>query len=267
MRVIMSVSSSLVFCAFFGIGAMGCGGSDSGSTATNPWTYEEHQYRVTSVASDPGLDFSGDGTPDNKFKELMANQYIKDTLFAGKELSVLANEFIGNGDGNIFLSIYAKDMQSSENARLWEFLGKPGKNSTQVDLENGPSNAYFKGGITQGSAKFDSMTPSFTFVLPYAAMILKMPVSSAKIQFTVSTDTTLKGIVAGYITEDDFVNTLLSDMATELGITKEELNLQIDNLLKIYDLNISGKKAISFAIGFKASKYKYDHEGPKDSPQ
>jgi hypothetical protein len=244
---------------------MGCG-SDGGGGAVDPWTYPEHQYKITTVNfSDPGLDINGDGTKDNNLPELFT---MLSTFLSG-DINAEMNTAITNGSSNILFSIYSKDMQNSDKAMLWTFLGgNKGTDPTTVDTTNGPANAYFSGSIVNSQANFGGATTDFTFTLVLlvntTTITLQMPIKSATYQLAVSFDNKLQGVLGGYITKDD-VKLSIDNVLHDLGL--DNYKPIVDSLLNnsaLYDLTMNGSDAMSFAMGFDADVVTtpYTHPDP-----
>lgn len=261
-------------------GSMGCGSSkapsnpNSGNSGSdNPWTYTEHQYKIGSTSKSDGIDLNGDGTADNSVGALIDRlQTLAQQFGQSFDLYTQINTNITNGSTIIFLSVYAKDMQNSDKAMIWDFLGK---SATEVDVTNGPANAYLSGSIASGNAKFGDQTSNLTIVIPLSTLnsILTIPIKSSICEFTVSSDNNslTNGILAGAITQDDINTTILPAVVNIVVainpslqgvITTQVLQAMIQD--SDYDLTINGQKAMSFAIGFTANAVTtpYTHPNP-----
>jgi hypothetical protein len=215
--------------ALLGLGLLGCGGDGTSNTCTGcidkgAWSYPEHQYVTSKLVlpldqatlTENAFDLDKNGTVDNQLGNILIA--LKDQM---GEVSPQGTVDGAIADGTIvlLLSVYAKDIQASDQSIIWAFLGEsatgapvPGKSYT-VNTD-APSNAYFGGKIKAGLGTYGGDDATLTLSIALTETPLELSLREAHVEFDVSADgkTLENGRLGGAIPEADINTQLLPEM-------------------------------------------------------
>ena len=206
------------------MGAFGC------QTRSNTWHLPERQFVLTSLtlpatedeATNLALDLDHNGTPDNQLGKIAAFFLRQDGWSAQTSLDAQ----MARGDSIFLLAVYASDMASSDRANVWTFLGLPRSLSDgpqpggtfEVDLTNGPSNAWLAGDIKDGTGDFGGDEATVWLKLaPFGDSPIELRAAHLSFDLSADGERLENGHLAGAITESDVQGKLLPGLQATIG--------------------------------------------------